>query len=72
MKKFKWLSYTFAFLAIILSDIMCGVVAYHYRSMQLPYQSAPAYLSLVYAIPFLLGIIVCVILTIKFFIKSRQ
>ena len=66
----KKLSCLFAILAIVLSDIMCCVVAYNYRDMLCGIQhagySAPAYLAFLYAIPFVVGIVVCVILAIRF------
>ena len=62
------LSYLFAGLAIVLSNIMCFVVAYNYRDMLCGIAhsgySAPASTALLYAIPFGVGIIVCVVLAI--------
>ena len=64
----KKLSYLFTALAIVLSDIMCFVVAYTYRDMLCGIAhsgySAPASTALLYAIPFVVGIIVCVVLAI--------
>ncbi len=64
------LSYLFAALAIVLSDIMCFVVAYNYRDMLCGIEhagySAPASTAFLYAIPFVVGIVVCVILAIRF------
>ena len=66
----KKLTYLFTALAILLSDIMCFVVAYNYRSMLCGIEhagfSAPASIAFFYAIPFIIGIIACVILAIKF------
>ena len=71
----KKLSYLFAALAIVLSDIMCFVVAYNYRDMLCGIEhscySAPASTAFLYAIPFMLGIIVCVLLTIMLRKKSK-
>ena len=62
------LSYLFAGLAIVLSNIMCFVVAYNYRDMLCGIAhsgySAPASTALLYAIPFVVGIIVCAVLAI--------
>ncbi len=70
----KKLSYLFTALAIVLSDIMCFVVAYHYRDMLCGIEhacySAPAGIAFLYAIPFLVGIIVCVVLAIRFHKKK--
>ena len=67
MKKFKFL---FIALAILLSDIMCFVVAYNYRDMLCGIEhsgfSAPAEIAFLYAIPFIAGIIICVIPAIRF------
>ena len=66
----KKLSYLFTALAIVLSDIMCFVVAYNYRDMLCGIEhagySAPASTSFLYAIPFVVGIIVCAVLAIRF------
>ena len=66
----KKLTYLFTALAILLSDIMCFIVAYNYRSMLCGIEhagfSAPASIAFFYAIPFIIGIIACVILAIKF------
>ena len=67
MKKFKFL---FIALAILLSDIMCFVIAYNYRDMLCGIEhsgfSAPAEIAFLYAIPFIAGIIICVIPAIRF------
>ena len=66
----KKLSYLFTTLAIVLSDIMCFVVAYNYRDMLCGIEhagySAPTSTAFLYAIPFVIGIIVCAILAIRF------
>ena len=66
----KKLSVIFGLLAILLSDIMCAVVAYNYRGMLCGIEhagySAPASTAFLYAIPFVVGIVVCAILSIRF------
>ena len=66
----KKLSNLFIVLAIVLSNIMCIVVAYNYRDMLCSIEhagySAPASTAFLYAIPFVVGIIVCAILAIRF------
>lgn len=66
----KKLSIIFGILAVLLSDIMCAVVAYNYCDLfwggQYAGYSAPASTAFVYAIPFVIGIIVCVVLAIVF------
>ena len=70
----KW-SYLFTALAVVLSDIMCFVVAYNYRGMHCGIEhrgfSAPASIAFLSAIPFLTGIIMCVVLAIRFHRKSK-
>lgn len=66
----KKLSYLFITLAVLLSDAMCAFVAYSYRDMlcgieHMPY-SAPASVAFLYAIPFGVAIIVCIVLTCIF------
>ena len=60
----------FGMLAILLSNIMCAVVAFNYRDMLCGIEhagySAPASTAFLYAIPFVVGIVVCAILAIKF------
>ena len=58
----KKLSYLFIAIAILLSNIMCSVVAFNYRDMlcgieHLGY-SAPASVAFLSAIPFGIGIII--------------
>lgn len=67
MKKYSTI---FIALAVILSGVMCAVVGYNYATMQwgIKYAgySAPASTVFLYAIPFVIGIIVCAILAIRF------
>ncbi len=66
----KTMSMVFGMLAILLSNIMCAVVAFNYRDMLCGIEhagySAPASTAFLYAIPFVVGIVVCAILAIKF------
>ena len=66
----KKLSCFFTALAIVISDVMCFVIAYNYRDMICGVEhagySAPAGTAFLYAIPFAVGIVVCVILAIGF------
>ena len=79
MKKYvvmKKLSYLFITLAVLLSDVMCFVVAYNYRSMLCGIEhegfSAPASIAFIYAIPYALGIIVCAVLAFIFHKKKAK
>ncbi len=62
------LSVFFWILAALLSDAMCAVVAYNYCDLQWGGKyagySAPASTAFIYAIPFAIGIIVCIALAI--------
>ena len=64
------MSMVFGMLAILLSDIMCAVVALNYRDMLCGIEhagySAPASTAFLYAIPFVVGIVACAIVAIKF------
>lgn len=66
----KNLSVAFFILAVILSDIMCAVVAYNYCNLTwgIKYAgySAPAGTAFLTAVPFAAGIAVCVILALCF------
>ena len=66
----KKLSVLFAALAVLLWGAMCAVVAWNYRSMLCGIEhggfSAPADIAFFYAIPFVIAIAVCVVLSIVF------
>ncbi len=66
----------FAVLAVLLSDVMCAVVAYAYRDMlcgieHLGY-SAPADTAFLLVIPFAAGIAVCVVLAAVLYKRSKR
>ena len=70
----KTLSSVFWILAVLLSDVLCAVVAYTYCDMKWGIQyagySAPAWTALLTGIPYAVGIATCVILAIFFTKKS--
>lgn len=70
----KTLSAIFGILAVILSDVMCAVVAYNYCDMvwgiQYAGYSAPASTAFILAVPYGIGIAVCAILAFYFKKKS--
>ena len=70
----KKLSIVFGLLAIILSNVMCAVVAFNYRDMLCGIHhscySAPAWVAFLTAIPYAVAIAVCVILAVVF--KKRS
>ncbi len=72
----KKLSVLFAVLAILLCDVMCTVTAYAWCEMEWSARylgaSAPPEVSLINAIPYLLGIILCVILAFVFARKAKK
>lgn len=71
----KMISNVFGLLAILLSDVMCAVVAYNYCDLtwggKYAGYSAPASTAFILVIPYLIGIIVCVALFIFFRNKWR-
>jgi len=64
----KKISNIFFALVVILCSVMCAVVGYNYASMQwgIKYAgySAPASVAFLYAIPYGIGIVVCVVVAI--------
>jgi len=64
----KKISNIFIALVVILCSVMCAVVGYNYASMQwgIKYAgySAPASVAFLYAIPYGIGIVVCVVVAI--------
>ena len=74
MKKYKYLSYIFIALAILLSNVMCATVAYNYCNMQwgIRYEgySAPANVAFLFIIPYAVGIVICIILA--WFFNKKQ
>jgi len=64
----KKISNIFIALAILLSDVMCAVVAYNYCAMQwgakYAMYSAPAWVAFLYAIPFGIAIVVCAVVAV--------
>lgn len=69
----KRLSYVFGALAVLLSDIMCAVVAYNYSELlwcgKYAGGSAPASAAFLLAIPYIIGIAVCAVPAVVF--RSR-
>ena len=72
----KHLSRFFFFFFVLLSDVMCAVVAYNYCDLlwggKNAGYSAPASTAFIYAIPFGIGIIVSIVLAVFFSKKSMQ
>lgn len=66
----KTASTVFWLLAVLLSDVMCAVVAYNYCALQWAGKyagsGAPAGVAFLYAVPFAVGIGVCVLLALTF------
>ena len=69
----KKISYLFIVLAILLSDIMCAVVAYSYCALQWGGQyagySAPPGTAFLYFVPYGIGVVFCAIFS-RFFYKK--
>lgn len=72
----RTMSMVFGMLAILLSDIMCAVVAFDYRDMLCGIEhagySAPASAAFLLAIPYAIGIAICVVLAIVFKKKANR
>ena len=73
--RYKSLERVFAAAAILLSDIMCAVVGYEYSALEwggrYGLNSAPPYIAFLYAVPFVVGIVICVILSLVFHRKAN-
>ena len=72
----KKVSVIFGLLAILLSDVMCAVVAYNYRDMLCGIEhagySAPVSTAFLLAIPYAIGIVICVVLALAFAKKANR
>ena len=67
----KKLSTIFAALAILLTNIMCVVVTYNCTVLRYaPGNSAPWEVGLIFAIPFVIGIIACSV--VAYIAKKRE
>lgn len=71
----KKVSNLFWVLAVILSNVMCAVVAYNYSEMKWGIRyagySAPASVAFIYLIPYGIGIVVCIVLAMVLKKASR-
>jgi len=76
MKKFKILRNVFVVLALALSHWMCAKTAFSYASMLCGIEhkgfSAPADVVFWFAIPYCIGIIICIILALVFGKKAKK
>lgn len=73
VKKYRYLTCLFTALALVLSNVMCAVVAYHYCALQLNAAcSAPASAAFLLCIPYGAGVIICAVLAWFFNRKSRE
>ena len=74
MNRFRVLTVAFIVAAIILSNMMCANVAFEYCNMlwgiKYAGYSAPANVAFLLAIPYALGIVICLILSYIFWRKS--
>ena len=71
----KKLSCLFVAIAILLSSIMCAVVAFNYRDMLCGIEhsgySVPASIAFLSAIPFGIGLLICAVAAYTLHKKSR-
>ncbi len=72
----KKLTVLFGCLAVLLSNVMCAVVAYDYCNIlwqgKYGITSAPAEIAFLDTIPFVIGIAVCILLAVVFWKKSKK
>lgn len=72
----KKIAYVLFGLAVLLSDVMCFVTAYMYREMLCGIRhmgySAPPGVAFLYAIPFLIVIVVCTAVGIVLLRKAKK
>ena len=75
MNKFRILRNIFTVITLILSHAMCIDVAFNYASILCAIQhkgfSAPADIAFLFAIPYAVGILICIILALVFNKKAR-
>ena len=75
MRSFKGLSMSLLVVAIILSNAMSATVAFEYSNMlwgiKVAGYSAPANVAFVFAIPYLIGIFICLGLLLVIQRKSK-
>ena len=71
----KKLSILFTILALLLSHLMCAVVAFNYCDMlwgiRYSCYSAPAWTAFLLVLPYSIGIVICTILAFLFHKKSH-
>ena len=71
----KKLSFLFIVITVLLSDIMCAVVAFNYRDMLCGIEhscySAPANIAFLSGIPFGIGMIICAAVAYTLHKKAR-
>ena len=75
MKKYRRLSHLFVALAVLLSNVMCAAVAYHYCALRLGAQSgfsAPASIAFLLCIAYGAGIMLCAALAWLFYKKYQE
>lgn len=76
MKIYRIFYRLFLLSAVILSDIMCAVVAYYYCTLQWGGRyagySAPASAAFLYVIPYGAGILFCIILALFFYKRALR
>ena len=72
----KTLSVIFRIFAVLLSDVMCAVMAYNYCDLlwagEYAGSGAPASIAFLYAVPFAVGIAVCAVLAVAFKRKASS
>ena len=75
MNRYRLFRVVFSLSAVLLSDIMCAVVAYNYCALQwggrYAAYSFPPSAAFLYSVPYGLGIALCILLAVLFSRKER-
>jgi len=75
VKKFRILAVASIAVAVILSNIMCANVVFEYSNLiwgiEYAHYSAPANAAFLLAIPYIVGILICIIISLVFLRKSN-
>ena len=76
MRKYFAMSCIFFALSVLISNIMCAVVSFQYCDMLygIEYKgySAPAEIAFLNAIPFVFCIVLCLLVSLVFYRKSKS
>jgi hypothetical protein len=74
MKKYKIISIGFILIAVVLSNIMSATVAYKFCYIKYTNEmySAPPSVAYYFAIPYMIGILICILFAIVSYKKFKK